>query len=313
MPDDVIEGRRSLASVQISRFIAPPEFFKGEANAPDTMPLPVFLEKTGCLQLPAPSISPIFASGALVFLTPAVTRDLPEMVTQCRRRGFRVGFGTIIVSKHLERFVASVLRITEAMHHTGSFIKIKSRATVESPHPCAPAGCFRYQGLTSSRGLARATAPRYFEEPRPFTGGDTDSMETRQTRSTGDLTTHPSPNRLSACDRRYRQPLRGNVRAHGFFRHRRELVLPNRLNTHSTSSWLSSLSSQQPSLLNFQARKAKEDPSDGLASIRENKARKATELQPQLWKPYCGNISRLRLRQRDRIRKSERDDKYWFI
>jgi len=252
VPTDVLQGRKRLEEVQIARHVAPPEIFKEESREEEeaeVMTLPTFLKKTGCLQVPDPSISPICAAGAFVFLTPAVTRDLSEMVAQCRRHGFRVGFGTIIVSKHLERLVSSVLRIGQVDFECG-FFKIKSRHTVKNLHRNAVAESFRHQGLTSTKSTLKATAPRYFEDHPIFTNRDADSVETRLTRSTGYQPRHPSPYRPADCDLSYRQPLPGNIRARGFFRHRKDIeeAGSRALKSHARALFVAATDSEEAAL-----------------------------------------------------------------
>lgn len=193
-PKEVIEGTMSLKDMQ----------FQGA-------PLQEYLDHRNTIPFPCSSISPIYASGALVFVNPAITRDLPDMMEQVRR-SHRVGMGTLIVSKSLQSMVMNVLNPGN-MTIDGSFTQpnraafVKSRTVIDLPD--APGGSFRCQGRVSAEDRAGDGAAAASHQPLPL---DSQSIETRMTRTTGDLPLEMSESRPNECDWRHRPPLHGHLR-----------------------------------------------------------------------------------------------------
>eukprot|EP00746_Dinoflagellata_sp_MGD_P122980 gnl/MRDRNA2_/MRDRNA2_57724_c0_seq1.p1 gnl/MRDRNA2_/MRDRNA2_57724_c0~~gnl/MRDRNA2_/MRDRNA2_57724_c0_seq1.p1 ORF type:complete len:753 (+),score=130.59 gnl/MRDRNA2_/MRDRNA2_57724_c0_seq1:76-2334(+) len=215
VPPGVVEGEMQLSDVTLKPEDLVEHCFLKRKGVPReewsaAMPLPTICQKLGCLQLPQPSLSPLYGEGILVCMTPYVTRDLPEMITECIRRGIRVGCGTLICSQHLYGLFMSVLNPTQEVEILGQIAKPgKPTAFEESQlvldHPRNPAGHFRHQGKLQAKaktniGLRLA---------------ESTSIETRPTYSTGDVPKVSSSNRPSACDRPHRQSLKGSLRADG--------------------------------------------------------------------------------------------------
>mmetsp|Transcript_41707 Transcript_41707/g.73258 ORF Transcript_41707/g.73258 Transcript_41707/m.73258 type:complete len:743 (+) Transcript_41707:44-2272(+) len=187
--------------------------------------------KTTTSPFPSPSISPDFAKGALVFVNPAITRDLPEMVAECERRGHRVGFGVMFCSKSMTDLVMKVLDPKRAIGENGDFLKTKSTAFTKVDSkvvlelPPNPSLSTRKLMLEETK---KQTAPNFLSEPgvgASQLGLEVCSLDTRLTRTTGDLPNQMSEHRPNACDRPHRQPLRGHIRGDTFVDKREKAVL----------------------------------------------------------------------------------------
>lgn len=210
----------------------------------------------------APSISPDFAKGALIFVSPPYTRDLPSMVAECEQRGHRIGIGTMLCSKSLNKLVMTVLdtkricgangeTILTTSRHT-AFSKVESRVVLELPS--TPSLSSRKAEVEE---LKQSTAPNHLSDNGRnafLSGFDVESLETRPTRSTGDMPRDTGA-RSSKCDRPHRQKLRGHLSGGNFYEKRdmafstnassKDREDPSRASWHSswdgtTNSWSSS-------------------------------------------------------------------------
>lgn len=172
---------------------------------------------------PFPSLSPEFAKGALVFVNAAVTRDLEEMIRECEQRGHRIGFGMMFCSKAMTDLVMKVLDPKRAMQDSGDFIRTKSTAytkvdskvVIELPQRLS----FSSRKFMSEEAR-KQTAPNFLSDPglgASHAPSDLCSLDTRPTRTTGDLPLRPTENRPNECDRPHRQPLKGHIRGDTFF------------------------------------------------------------------------------------------------
>lgn len=179
-----------------------------------------FVQATGCLQMPDPSISPAEAMGALIFLTPYVTRDLRAMMEKVRDTDGSVRPGTILISKHLRPMVMAVLnpekdevdehrvlRKEKAGPHV-AFENVKKRQTI---HFC------RHQSHVSA-GKGNIKGKRLGQHG---SSGMCTASE-RHTVTTGDIPWgEPMVWRPSSCDAKSKPTLRGSWTGAGFQSHRR--------------------------------------------------------------------------------------------
>lgn len=155
-----------------------------------------------------------------MFVTPGMSRDVPEMLKQLEQEGHRVGKGVMLISKHLVELVRNVLNprcadLVEKRIFTSSPSLPKNTFFPKSATgrvmvlPGAPGGQFRQQGLSSAKPV-KASAWNSAQDATTQRGlqSQTDSIESRPTRSTGDLPKQVSPHRPNTCDRQTRQPLK---------------------------------------------------------------------------------------------------------
>eukprot|EP00930_Biecheleria_cincta_P022604 TRINITY_DN16499_c0_g1_i1.p1 TRINITY_DN16499_c0_g1~~TRINITY_DN16499_c0_g1_i1.p1 ORF type:complete len:703 (-),score=92.66 TRINITY_DN16499_c0_g1_i1:191-2143(-) len=173
-----------------------------------------YLHQHKSLPFPSPSISPVYASGAIVFVNPAIARDVPDLVKCAISSGRPVGVGTLILSKSLQSLVMDVLNpgpitIDGAIVQAKNAAFVKARTVIDMPR--SPAGFFRYQGILSARSIGCGGVARASEQPNSGEG-DGDSLGSRRTRTTGDLPVGNSEWRPSECDWPHRQTLPGQLR-----------------------------------------------------------------------------------------------------
>lgn len=222
--------------------------------------------KTAVAPFPlSPSVTPDFANGAIIFVNPAITRDLPEMVTECEQRGIRIGVGVMFCNKSLTELVMRVIDTKRIMGAKGdvqkttckhtAFSKVESRVVLELP--TNPSLSTRRLVADSIRSQA---APNFVSDPGPAPGtSELGSLQSRPTRTTGDLPrdsiieqgdtgfgslVSTALDRPNECDVQHRQPLRGHVHG-GRFYNKREARVNAQLPTqheewhapHAQSSW----------------------------------------------------------------------------
>mmetsp|Transcript_60981 Transcript_60981/g.108388 ORF Transcript_60981/g.108388 Transcript_60981/m.108388 type:complete len:759 (-) Transcript_60981:59-2335(-) len=164
-------------------------------------------------------------SGMVALISPTVSRDVPEMVKACKDNGQKTGQGTMLVSKHLYHLAMTALNPkSESMGVEGVVGVLKNSAFVKRENlvvlPEAPGELFRQQGLSVARETKKYQS---ICEPEPTFRLDvhthTDSLESRQTRSTGDVPKKWSLHRPNACDQQAKKPLKGILRSQGLQRH----------------------------------------------------------------------------------------------
>eukprot|EP00931_Biecheleriopsis_adriatica_P007476 TRINITY_DN108758_c0_g1_i1.p1 TRINITY_DN108758_c0_g1~~TRINITY_DN108758_c0_g1_i1.p1 ORF type:complete len:739 (-),score=43.07 TRINITY_DN108758_c0_g1_i1:68-2185(-) len=185
-------------------------------------------QTSGALPIPHPSVSPAYMDGAIAFLTPLIARDLFDMVGYLRQEGYQVKTGHLIVSKNLlprvmsvvnprreeEAYSATATRRDAGLERANNAGFERRRTVVEMVG--SPGNCFRYQGIKAARMLA-TSARQSSSLPGASTTNSLDarSMETRPTKTTGDLPQREFPGLGSLCDKQSRPPLRGHVRHDG--------------------------------------------------------------------------------------------------
>jgi len=177
----------------------------------------------------------ILQNGVIVFVSPAGSKDVPEILKQIEEQGTnRIGLGTMLVSTHLKDLVWAVLNPRYctnkgilAPYPPKNAVFPKKKDGTTTILPAAPGGEFHEQGLESSQ-KAQFRDPDSHSAPTPRVHLDvyshTDSLETRRTRTTGDLPNQTSSNRPNVCDRPHRQILKGTLHGDRFARHRKDMM-----------------------------------------------------------------------------------------